>query len=328
MKTSIYPWQINAWELLHDNKNRLHHAILLSGERGVGKSAFAESFAQALLCSNPDDQGYACCVCSSCHWFQSTSHPDFMLVSPYTDEKELVEERKLASTKKLITIEQVRTLGDFLSLSSHQKCKVVLINPAEGMNPSATNALLKMLEEPPQNTFFILVTNSTKQLLPTVRSRCHEVHIAKPAPIVAQDWLKSQSGVGAQELRYSGGNPLLAKEMLNYAECMSLVQSLSQGRSMDVPIAVSRCISLGMETCVIVLQKWLHDLLSIKLGMPAHFHDVSDSKIDKALQEMDLDKTFEFLNQLQFFKKFSQHPLNQELQFEALCINYSNLFTR
>jgi DNA polymerase-3 subunit delta' len=326
MSSPIYPWQTDSWNLLHENRARLHHAILVSGEQGVGKTSFAQHFAQSLLCLNPNEDGFACLKCQSCHWYQSFSHPDFMSLSPNDDKKDEEEVSKSSNTKKLITVDQVRALADFLSLSSHQKFKVVLIYPADGMNPAATNALLKMLEEPPENTFFILVANSSKQLLPTVRSRCQEIHIPKPDSNTAQSWLNAQSDISLDALKYAGGNPLLAKEANNYAECMALVELLSQGKGMDISVAISKCLLLGMDVSIDVLQKWLHDLLSKYHGLPLHFHSLSNEKFEKTSKAIDIGKTLDYADQLIFFKKYSQHPLNQELQFESLCLNYLQIF--
>src|SRR3989442_12509525 len=77
MTNSMYPWQQEAWQQLQQLRVRLPHAILLHGAEGIGKTAFAEQFAQALLCEAPADDGHACGTCPSCGWFLQYSHPDY-----------------------------------------------------------------------------------------------------------------------------------------------------------------------------------------------------------------------------------------------------------
>ena len=111
-----------------------------------------------------------------------------------------------------ISVERVRTLVDFVTLTSHRGgVKVVLIAPAEAMHPSAANAVLKILEEPPGDTYFLLVSHQPERLLPTIRSRCFHLTFALPDPEPTLEWLKGQ-GIERGELALAQGGyaPLAA----------------------------------------------------------------------------------------------------------------------
>ncbi|HSY27588.1 MAG TPA: DNA polymerase III subunit delta', partial [Burkholderiaceae bacterium] len=163
MTTSLYPWQEDAWLQLQQLRERLPHAILFHGATGIGKTAFAERFAQSLLCQTPLNGGHPCGQCLSCGWFAQYGHPDYRRVRPEVldddgvdegDEAgDAVETKKSAKATKApskdIKIDQIRALADFMNISTHrQGMRVIVLYPAEALNTASANALLKTLEEP------------------------------------------------------------------------------------------------------------------------------------------------------------------------------------
>ncbi|MBL8767985.1 MAG: DNA polymerase III subunit delta' [Planctomycetes bacterium] len=143
-------------EALHGG--RLHHALLFSGKRGVGKRTVAEALAAAILCQKRGDE--ACGDCEACTQSAAGTHPDF-------------ERLKREVGKRDVGIGQVRGLLDFLHRKTHAGgARVALIDESERLTNEAQNAFLKTLEEPPANTHLILVTGVIDRLLPTIRSRC------------------------------------------------------------------------------------------------------------------------------------------------------------
>ncbi|MDH4235389.1 MAG: DNA polymerase III subunit delta', partial [Gallionella sp.] len=215
--SAIYPWQKNDWARLQELRRRPLSGLLFKGAKGIGKLELAIKFGQSLLCQHPDESGFACGKCPSCHWFEQDSHPDFRLLQPevLNLEGEETDDLKPASGKKpskQISVDQVRGLADFISMSAHQGGRrVVVIHPAEAMNANAANALLKNLEEPPQGLLFILVSHKPQQLLPTILSRCLSFALAAPDSVSATQWL-AQQGVKnpAEALALSGFAPLHA----------------------------------------------------------------------------------------------------------------------
>ena len=202
-----YPWQEKQWQIGLDGiqNKKLPHAILLSGEAGLGIDTFALQFVQAILCQS--EQQPPCQSCHACHLWQTNNHPDYLFLKP-KDEKSVIK------------IDEIRNLIEFLQITSHhQQGKVVLIQNAEAMNRSAANSLLKTLEEPPANVTMVLATPWTSRLLPTIRSRCQIHHFSCPAVEVTQQWLATQLQQDAKEIaiQLSGISvkPLFAYEQLS-----------------------------------------------------------------------------------------------------------------
>lgn len=209
----IYPWQQPQWQAIQRlwQAQQLPHALLLQGVADIGKKAFAQHFAQALLCHHVDSHYQACGVCKSCRLYLAESHPDAQLIQRLDDKKE-------------ITIEQIRRLIAFLQLSqSISQRKVVVIQQAEAMNINAANSLLKTLEEPAENTIILLESAYPAKLLPTIRSRCQRLHFALPNSSHSLAWLQEQTlhTDAAVLLNIAGGKPLLA---LSYNDETRLAQ--------------------------------------------------------------------------------------------------------
>jgi DNA polymerase III subunit delta' len=218
----MHPWNEAVFRSLAARTARLPHALLLHGMQGIGKLALAERVAQLLLCESAEPARRPCGACDGCRWFLGGNHPDFRRVEPEAlapqPEPDAEEEgeapARRAKPSNEIKVDQVRGLADFLNLRSYRgRLRVALVHPAEDMNPSAANALLKGLEEPPAGAVFLLVSHRPARLLPTIRSRCVGVPVPLPDPAAALSWLEGQ-GVkdAARWLAYAGGAPLRAVE--------------------------------------------------------------------------------------------------------------------
>ena len=153
---------------------KLHHAWLLAGPRGVGKAHFARLAAVQLLAEaagpafdaqsldTPEDHRIAKLIAAG-------SHPDMRWIQRLVNEK-------TGNLNRNIKIEQIRTLGEFMGLSAAlSPWRVAVIDSVDELEGPAANALLKMLEEPPPNTIFFLVSHAPGRLLPTIRSRCRRL---------------------------------------------------------------------------------------------------------------------------------------------------------
>ncbi|MFC6631740.1 DNA polymerase III subunit delta' [Microbulbifer taiwanensis] len=232
---SPLPWQTEQWQRLGAQwrAGRCPHALLLSGQAGLGKRRFAEAFAALTLCEQPRD-GLACGQCRGCRLWQAGSHPDFLRVEP----------EKPGGPLK---VEQIRQLGSFVGRTSGREgARVVWLAPAEAMNVNAANALLKNLEEPAASVIFLLITDSPSGLLPTIRSRCQSVAFPAPGEEAALRWLH-EGGLDGQAARralvLSGGAPLLALELAEpesreaREQFLSDLTALAQGNSSAVSLA-------------------------------------------------------------------------------------------
>jgi DNA polymerase-3 subunit delta' len=158
---------------------------MIESSDGLGELKLAEQLAKAMLCSTSNHE--ACGFCHSCQLFEAGNHPDYHRLQPL-------------ESKKQIAVDQVRELNRFATESSQLSGKrVLVITLAEQMNTSASNALLKTLEEPPSQCCFVVITHAKSQLLPTVVSRCQQWHIAPPTLAATQQWL-SDEGFDSTEL--------------------------------------------------------------------------------------------------------------------------------
>src|SRR5262249_33605971 len=111
--TMLYPWQHAAWQALLEQRERLPHALLLTGEPGIGKPAFGRPLAQSLLCEAASATK-PCGGCDACRWFLAGNHPDFRELAPASEDEGDEEESAKAKKKPSawITIDQVRELND------------------------------------------------------------------------------------------------------------------------------------------------------------------------------------------------------------------------
>lgn len=199
--TAILPWQFGTWEKLawQLGEGRLPHALLLVGSPGVGKARFARALAQRLLCLSPEGDA-ACGHCRGCELNLAGHHPDFMLIEP-------------EQAGKVIKVDQIREVVEFAAKTAQQGgARVVILDPADALNANAANALLKCLEEPGRDAFFLLVSSRPSAVLPTIRSRCQRVLFHDPAPHQAQQWLGGVLGneERAATLLATGVQPLRA----------------------------------------------------------------------------------------------------------------------
>lgn len=155
---------------------KLPHALLLAGPLGVGKATLAFHLACHLLKFPRHDEAPAALVApepesSLFRQVATGAHPSVLHLTRPANEK-------TKGFKTVVTVDEIRRVSRFLSMTSHDGgYRVVIVDPADDMNVSAANALLKNLEEPPSRTVFILISHSPGGLLPTIRSRCQMVRL-------------------------------------------------------------------------------------------------------------------------------------------------------
>ncbi|OAT22533.1 DNA polymerase III subunit delta' [Proteus myxofaciens] len=223
-----YPWLNQAYRQLISmyQEGRGHHALLLHALQGMGIEALSYGISRWLMCQNK--QGLKSCnECHSCRLMLAETHPDWHVIS-------------CEKGKSSIGIEVVRKITEKLEHRAQQGgARVVWIKDTQALTEAAANALLKTLEEPPENTYFILNCQQPEILLATLRSRCFSYHLASPNLEQAAHWLHQQlaSSTYADSitaLNLSQGAPVLALSLLKdeWQErdtfCQALYGSLQQ----------------------------------------------------------------------------------------------------
>lgn len=325
---NIYPWQKNVWQRIMSQHARMPHALLLHGRTGTGKLDFAKLLSKSLLCEKMvEDQ--ACGTCAKCLWFEEGHHPDFKWIGPEDVESTDDAPKKKTTKKTQISVDQIRQLIQALSLSNHETTglRVVLIYPAETLNTASANALLKVLEEPPQNTVFILISHQIKRLLPTIISRCQAITMPLPEKALAIQWLKSQKVEDAEVLLdYYGGAPLAVLNATDIDLNPQVFKQLSMGSQLDSFLCASLLIQFGMEQAVTMLQKWTYDILLSKYSIQQYYHAQHSSALQALTKSVNLRELLDFQRQLIQLKLTANHPLNQEMQLENLLLQYKMAF--
>jgi len=223
-----YPWLRPHLESLIASyqAGRGHHALLLHALPGMGADSLLYAISRYLMCQRPQGSK-SCGQCHSCQLMQAGTHPDYYVLAP---EK----------GKSSLGIDAVRELSE--KLYEHARlggAKVVWLNDAALLTDAAANALLKTLEEPPANTWFLLGCREPAHLLATLRSRCRLHHLAPPAESYALAWL-AREVTASQEvlltsLRLSGNAPAAALELLQ-ADALKARQQLCQ----ELDVALTR----------------------------------------------------------------------------------------
>ena len=281
-----YTWHQEQWLSIETRlqQDRLPHALLLTGPKGIGKLEFAQALVANLMCSQTIDM-QACGSCQSCKLIAAGTHPD---------KKQLTFEvnRKDGSIAKELKIDQIRSMTESLALTAYLGgYKVAIVYPAERMNQNAANGILKLLEEPTKNTLLILVTNFSSRLSPTIRSRCQKIRFTLPSQEQTKQWLNDElPGVAPEPLlAMSNGAPLQALkagkegwlEMRN--NFYSQLITVSQYKLSPVTLA-ARLAQQPMDLLVVWGISWVNDL--IKLYQVKDVHKIVNEDYRQVLSEL------------------------------------------
>ena len=197
-KSAPYAWQKTTWDSLANalQRHSLPHALLLDGEKGIGKTDFTGAFAKLILCKSPTGN-FPCDACQSCSMIDVGTHPDRI-------------EMASGDNHVNIKVDDIRLLSNFSQQSSHSgAARIAIIPEAHRMNLSASNALLKTLEEPQDQVFIILTSSEPRRLSATIRSRAQRIKMRVPTFEEMKGFVPSQleKGSASEFLRLSKGKP-------------------------------------------------------------------------------------------------------------------------
>ena len=209
------------------SKKRIPHAIIIEGEEGLGKHTLSDFLSMAAVCG---EDNAPCKVCKNCHLADIKSHPDISVTLP-------------EEGKKNISVAQIRSLKNETFVKPHQaKKRVFVIDGANTMNEQSQNALLKVLEEPPGDIVFILITESKAALLDTIISRCVTFTLSPPEQTLAVEYLKTRTDSQTEEIE------LAIKEAgCNIGKALNLLSGKSDSKTVSAAKDFLQSILRGDE---------------------------------------------------------------------------------
>jgi DNA polymerase III subunit delta' len=234
-------WQQPVWDNLSAALDRaqLGHALLLAGPALLGKRGIADALAQRLLCIEPGSDGFACGRCRACALLAAGTHPDLREVG--------LLEREDGRLKTEVGVDQMRELSAWFALTPQLgRAQVAVIEPADVLNTSSANALLKTLEEPMPQRFMVLVSARPHRLPATIRSRCQRLDFRLPGPGQARQALLDAGvpeALAGPALAAADGHPGLAQQYLAdgslelRAEVRDALAALADGRARAATLA-------------------------------------------------------------------------------------------
>lgn len=328
------PWQREIAQAWLGQRERFAHAWLIHGQAGIGKRDFANAAAASLLCETPVE-GLACGQCQACGWLASGNHPDLRRVLPEalaleeganaaTGEDE--EGGATASSSKRapsrdIRIEQLRKLESWFNTGTHRGgWRVAVIYPAQALNAISANGLLKILEEPPPNTVFLMVADAPDRLLPTLLSRCRRLPLPVPTAAQAAQWLAQQQIPDASAwLAAAGGAPIAAAALAASGDepcpawLKDLCQTLAQGREPDVGSLVEQVEKREAAQWLDALQRLQVDLMLASVGADVRYFPSLASLTQALAKRVGAMRIGAEIRWLAAQRAVAGHPLNAKL---------------
>ena len=249
---------------------KTHHAYLFEGPDGVGKRTTALALAMAWNCETRPGDG--CGTCPACRKIDAGTHPDVVVFAVFNEEGKVKDQT-----------DRVRQLLATLMFPPHEgRARVVIVDPAHELNETASNVLLKTLEEPPPGTNFVLVTTAASQLLTTIRSRCQRVVFNALPESVVGDLLVSAHGIdraAAEQAAALAGGSLgralalaSSDELPKRAARVSRLFSAARGRkTQEMLDAASEAAGEREESLATLRMMWVayHDAVLLASGREA-----------------------------------------------------------
>ncbi len=330
---ALLPWQVDFARARLAGRATWPHALLLDGPRGIGKRALAMNLARSLLCEQPQASGLACGVCPSCIYVTAGQHPDLRMVEPFAVEDD-------GSIKMLdaIPVDAIRSLTRWAQVTSHRgRAKVAVIVPAEAMNAAAANALLKTLEEPPPETFLMLIAHQPGRLPATIRSRCRRVPAPRADAAAAQAWMASlgvanpgsllgQAG-GAPLVAVALADPSLQQERKFWLDALSMPKAMSSvalAARIDSAPRDERKARLGQVIDWLIA--WTADLGRVVSGGAPMFNPDFAAPLGDLAGAVAPRALFRYHRSLLRQRLLVAHPLQPRLVAEMVLLDYRSVF--
>lgn len=321
----FFPWQQALLEqiIYLRQKNQLPHGLIIQSQMDSDLTPFLWYLATDLLCQT--DGVLACGKCKACQLMSANSFPDMLFVTKQYDEKK----KKL---KRDIAIDQIRKLIYEFSLTNHyDTLKIAVIYPAEAMNASAANALLKTLEEPENESLIILATHRIGLLPVTIRSRCQTFQLPAPGARECADFLLKESQINEETVSFYEHLSILDPQTIlelekqdfkqRYQDFYPSIAGIISGKQ-EVVSLVSEMAALPIKLLRLLLINFVDQMLRYHCGqensglLNAQFGAVSKNKAQHLFQQR-----MRYFQQLQF----EENNLNIQLQLEDVIISLQKI---
>jgi DNA polymerase-3 subunit delta' len=322
----MLPWQAEVLQhaLVLQQQQHLPHAVLLDTPSELRIEGLAHYLASLLLCDQRNEL-QLCGTCDACRMMSAGAYADFSRVTLEPDEKS----KKIS---KNIKIEQIRKLIHELSLTrKFDRLKIAVIYPADTMNKSSANALLKTLEEPAPHVLLILVTRNPGRIPITLRSRCQLWSIHQPAREQALLWLQSQgldADVATEHLQFAGGDPLLA-QYLQQQGFAQLVDSFKPrlGAFLQGRLSSSE-LSKGLLASENTLVRRLLEMALNAYCYQANGIDISGSPTNTGSDPSKARQLLDLRARAQRQLLVEENNLDFQIQLEDVLISLKQILTR
>lgn len=311
----ILPWHkqhMQNWQSMVRDQ-RIPHAILLKGNKGIGKISLANEMARYLLCDDKSEF-IACGHCKSCALYSADNHLDNIVIE---------------AEDKIIKIDQIRNLTKKVGMTSTRgQFQLVTIKDIEKLNIASANALLKTLEEPPQKTVILLTCNDFDRVLPTIKSRCFQIDVILPEVSQLYSWLEQDCGFSKNDAKnaalLSNNAPLLASRIIHESVIENIYQmveelNLLKQQKLSIPAVSSGWVSNGFE-----------NNLSLISTILMNQYKVDTFSQDEPHQKLMLDikhknTILDYIRAINLTSKRFNTTLKKELLIEELLINWQNV---
>lgn len=246
--------------------DKISHAYIINGEKGMGKRTIAKAFAMTLLCE--EKKTTPCLKCHSCIQALSGNNPDIITIAP--------------DKPTVLSIDHIRTnLVNDVTLKPYSSShKVYIVQDSDLMNNAAQNAILKTIEEPPEYAVIILLTSNSGALLQTVLSRCVKLDMQPIRKEVIKKYLMEKEKIVDYQadvaVSFSGGNLGKAKELATsqdfagmLEEVLQLLRYIKEMQAYEVVAAVKRAseYKFRFSDYIDLMILWFRDVLVYKASM-------------------------------------------------------------
>lgn len=311
------PWLKAPWDrfLSMCRQNRLPHGLLITGPSGLGSLVLAREMVAYLLCAEPittPGGERACGECASCRLRLAGTHPDIQL---------LVRE----GANKDISVDDVRALIERFSLTRYGPLRVALIEQAERMNRSAANSLLKLLEEPPSGSLFLMTAERADLLPSTIRSRIQRLAITIPKRAILVDWLIQRYGLSTEDaelLWFIGDEQLMAGSPPSWDWQLPTAAFV---RLMTEEDQVLPVVKQWQNVDRDVLAHWLMriwvEVMRLHTGLPTEAPALIQPHIHRLVRARAKSHWLKVHRVLHEFLQSARHPLNEELALDRLALD-------